>query len=258
MRVCLNTAVFLKEIQNKVSQFACLKTVEDYPIDGIEVRGEFFDQSTIHQELSKINLLCKQNNWAFFFSVPEQLFTAQGLNSNVSKYLLLAEDYGIQSLKFSFGEPDSITAEALQTLDDLFANSDVQLTVENEGTDNGKLETVFSNLLNLSKVDTIKHPSIKSLGYTFDSGNWYWAESNANPSIAFDSLKEFITVLHLKDIVAEEKRSVLLGQGDTDWQHLVKNCSVTVHIFLEYEIDTKDLKTQIELVNACLTMSGAH
>ena len=46
MQVSLNTAVFLPQLERSKSQLACLLAVDAWPIDNIEVRGEFFAPAT--------------------------------------------------------------------------------------------------------------------------------------------------------------------------------------------------------------------
>ena len=54
MQVSLNTAVFLPQLERSKSQLACLLAVDAWPIDNIEVRGEFFAPATKVRELEQI------------------------------------------------------------------------------------------------------------------------------------------------------------------------------------------------------------
>lgn len=88
-----------------------------------------------------------------------------------------------------------------------------------------------------------------SLGYTFDSGNWYWIDQQPEP--AFAALKSAITVFHLKDI--KDQTTVMLGQGATDWHSLLGQLSPEIPVFLEYNIAAADLSGQIDLVKQALS-----
>ena len=74
MQVSLNTAVFLPQLERSKSQLACLLAVDAWPIDNIEVRGEFFAPATKVRELEQIAKLCQKNDWELYYSVPEELF----------------------------------------------------------------------------------------------------------------------------------------------------------------------------------------
>jgi hypothetical protein len=43
--------------------------------------------------------LCKENDWQFYYSIPEALFTEGRLNENIFDYLVMANEFQIQGLK---------------------------------------------------------------------------------------------------------------------------------------------------------------
>ena len=67
-KVSLNTAVFLPQLERSKSQLACLLAVDAWPIDNIEVRGEFFAPATKVRELEQIAKLCQKRLGALLFS----------------------------------------------------------------------------------------------------------------------------------------------------------------------------------------------
>ena len=239
MQVSVNTAVFLTKLQAGTSQATCLKSLIGAPIDAIEVRGEFFQAATKAAELTAIDQLCQQEHWDFYYSVPEELFTEDGLNAELPQTLAMARKYHIKSLKYSSGQLTDSAAIVAQLNELNF--DDVQVTIENQPNDNGSLTT-------MTKLLTWVATEHLPLGYTFDSGNWYWIDQQPEP--AFDQVKDKITVFHLKDIANQD--TVLLGQGATDWQQLLAGLSAGTPVFLEYAIDDQDMSGQIELVNAAL------
>lgn len=243
MQVSLNTAVFLPQLEHSKSQLACLLDIDAWPIDNIEVRGEFFAPATKTQELEQIAKLCQKNNWGLYYSVPEELFLGDHFAPKLEKQLALAEKIGIKNLKYSLGHIDLLFSDAkLKQLHALLANSPINVTIENQPNVNGKLSAITQEL-------AFDRSEKLSLGYTFDSGNWYWIDED--PTKAFLALRDQISVFHLKDIHA--KQTVLLGKGDTDWQPMLKSLKTDVPVFLEYgTADLDELASQVQLVNRLL------
>lgn len=240
MQVSINTAVFLKKMQSGVSQYDCLKQLVGKPVDNIEVRGEFFDDKTRADELAKIKKLANENNWDFYFSIPEQLFNGDSLNENIYEYIEMAKYHGIKALKISMGDFVKDADYDLDRLDKAIKDNQVNVTIENQPNELGHID----DFVEKAEYLTSNH----ELGYTFDSGNWYWIEES--PEKAFEKLNEITTVFHLKDI--KDKDTVLLGNGDTDWKSLLKEVKSNVPVFLEYAIDDDSLDGEIELVNKVL------
>lgn len=241
MKVSVNTAVFLHDIKNGKSQSECLQDLVMLPIDNIEVRGELFDEATGAKELEQIKVLCNNNAWGFFYSIPEQLFQIDQVNPNLSIYLQMANKYHIKQFKISKGDLTKITDQQLKELKALLEQYEVTVTIENEPNENGTIEAFQKDL---TKIHQAKIP----VGYTFDSGNWYWIYET--PTLALTSLVDQISVFHLKDI--KNKQTVMLDNGATDWRNLVKKIATDVPIFLEYDIPSQNLLHQIELVNSVI------
>lgn len=242
MLVSINTAVFSNEVNSGSSQFSCLKELVNKPIDNIEVRGEFFDDKTKDDELNKIDNLCQQNNWNFFYSIPEELFQTNKINNNLVEYLKMADKHNISHLKISMGDSSNITDNQLIDLTKLLNQFKVNVTIENQPNENGTIDNFTREL---SKLQDAKVP----LGYTFDSGNWYWIYEC--PSNAFSVFSNDITIFHLKDI--KDKETVMLDTGATDWKNMLLNLSDEIPIFLEYEISPQHLDEQIQQVNEVLS-----
>lgn len=204
MHLSINTAVFEDEIKKGKSQLECLERLPDKIIDSIEVRGEFFDEERVEEELEEISNLCEKNRWKLFYSVPQELFNSDGFNQDIENKIALAEKYNVSNLKYSLGHINVKNTD-INELNDILNNTSVNVTIENQPNDNGSL-VEMKKALNYLNDNHIK------LGYTFDSGNWYWI--NENPHVAFDELRENISVFHLKDI--KSKNTMMLNNGDTD------------------------------------------
>ena len=235
MKVGLNTAVCASQIEAGSSQLECLKTWQNLPVTAIEMRGEYFNPATFTAEITAIRQLAQTMHWQLFISIPAELFSNQGVNSNLQEVLTMATKYGITGVKYSLGIPTSAALAAVKPVLAKFPG--VQVTVENQPTAAGQLTAVRKAL------QTIKEDRIP-LGFTFDAGNWYWVDED--PVVAFAALAPSITVFHLKDVRNRETR--MLGEGDCNWQPLIQKLSTTVPVFLEYAIAPEDVKAEITKV----------
>lgn len=241
MKVSVNTAVFLDDMQNGVSQYECLSKLVNKPIQDIEVRGEFFKDDTQNAELNSIDQLCRSQQWNFYYSIPEELFTDGKLNENIFDYLKLAEANSIKGLKISLGSFKTLEGVDTDRLSAALKMSQVKVTVENQPNENGLLAQFVKNLACLLDV-------VPELGYTFDSGNWYWIDES--PENAFEELQKYITIFHLKDI--KDRDTVMLGEGTTNWEKLLHGLKADTPVFLEYAIDESQIDQEIEKVNSNL------
>lgn len=240
MHLSINTAVFEDEIKKGKSQLECLERLPDKIIDSIEVRGEFFDEERVEEELEEISNLCEKNRWKLFYSVPQELFNSDGFNQDIENKIALAEKYNVSNLKYSLGHINVKNTD-INELNDILNNTSVNVTIENQPNDNGSL-VEMKKALNYLNDNHIK------LGYTFDSGNWYWIDEN--PHVAFDELRENISVFHLKDI--KSKNTMTLNNGDTDWRYMLNKLGENKPVFLEYGIDENKIIDEMEKVEDVL------
>ena len=152
----------------------------------------------------------------------------------------MAKKHDLKYLKYVIGDVKNVDPKEIAALDQKLADAGIELTLENLSNDSGRLEKVEEGL------EAIKNS--KNIGYTYDAGNWYWVDEN--PSVAFKKLKNQITNYHLKDI--KDKETVMLGEGDTDWQPMVLSLLDNIPIFLEYGIPDEQIKHEVELVNSVI------
>ncbi|MGY3820655.1 sugar phosphate isomerase/epimerase family protein [Ligilactobacillus salivarius] len=240
MHLSINTAVFEDEIKKGKSQLECLERLPDKIIDSIEVRGEFFDEERVEEELEEISNLCEKNRWKLFYSVPQELFNSDGFNQDIENKIALAEKYNVSNLKYSLGHINVKNID-VNELNDILNNTSVNVTIENQPNDNG-------TLIEMKKAINYLNDNHIKLGYTFDSGNWYWIDEN--PHVAFDELRENISVFHLKDI--KSKNTIMLNNGDTDWRYMLNKLGENIPVFLEYGIDENKIIDEMEKVEDVL------
>ncbi|MFD0896330.1 sugar phosphate isomerase/epimerase family protein [Loigolactobacillus binensis] len=246
MKVSINTAVFLTDLQAQTSQLDCLRRLTDSAIAAIEVRGEFFKPKTKDAELAAISTLCQQQHWQFYYSVPEELFQGDHLNPTLAATLKMAQQYHIKALKFSLGNITNITTADLIALRQQLAATTIQVTIENQPNANGILATFAQRLAWLKQQQL-------PLGYTFDAGNWCWVATD--PLAAFMQVQPAITIFHLKAIRA--RTTVLLDTQPADWQQMLNRLAADIPVFLEYAIPAEQLAAQIALVNQQLVQRQA-
>lgn len=240
MHLSINTAVFEDKIKKGKSQLECLERLPDKIIDSIEVRGEFFDEERVEEELEEISNLCEKNRWKLFYSVPQELFNSDGFNQDIENKIALAEKYNVSNLKYSLGHINVKNID-VNELNDILNNTSVNVTIENQPNDNG-------TLIEMKKAINYLNDNHIKLGYTFDSGNWYWIDEN--PHVAFDELRENISVFHLKDI--KSKNTMMLNNGDTDWKYMLNKLGENIPVFLEYGIDENKIIDEMEKVEDVL------
>ncbi|MYY45155.1 sugar phosphate isomerase/epimerase [Lactobacillus salivarius] len=240
MHLSINTAVFEDEIKKGKSQLECLERLPDKIIDSIEVRGEFFDEERVEEKLEEISNLCEKNRWKLFYSVPQELFNSDGFNQDIENKIALAEKYNVSNLKYSLGHINVKNID-VNELNDILNNTSVNVTIENQPNDNG-------TLIEMKKAINYLNDNHIKLGYTFDSGNWYWIDEN--PHVAFDELRENISVFHLKDI--KSKNTMMLNNGDTDWRYMLNKLGENIPVFLEYGIDENKIIDEMEKVEDVL------
>lgn len=239
-KILINTIVFQKEIQSGQSQYTLLNQLTA-KIAGFEVRGELFKPETKHNELAQLQQLAEQRHWEFRYSIPECLFIKSEINPNLESHFKLAQQFGITALKISLGELEHVTAQQVTLLNQFITTYHVQLNIENEPNQNGILEHMAMICLELTNYNSFT-------GYTFDSGNWYWI--NETPLSAWKQLAPYTTVLHLKNIQAQE--TVLLDNGPTPWRQLCGSLASNIPVILEYPISKSELESELTLVASVL------
>lgn len=241
--IFINTIVNNKK--DSISQVDFLKKIDHKNIDikGIEVRRELFsNQSVIRKkEFLAILEIGLQNEWDIFYSVPESLFTTYGVNENLTLWLDEADKMKAISIKCNIGDLSGIKKADKEELDSLLAEYRVQLTIENDQTEvNGKYITTKT------AIDLIQKRELP-IGYTFDLGNWVIMKEEA--SEVFASLREHITILHLKN-VNSFMETTLLDEGIIDWQNYLLS---EKPIVIEYPMEMEEIGEECKRVQEELT-----
>ncbi len=117
-------------------QLALLPIIQQAGADGVEIRRELFDDATL-ADLPALAKAIEQHQLRTSYSVPDTLFCDDGrLNPQLTNYFEEAQQLKAQRLKIALGNFQTLPTEQLRTL---LASSDIQLAVENDQTEQGKL-----------------------------------------------------------------------------------------------------------------------
>jgi sugar phosphate isomerase/epimerase len=103
----------------------------------------------------------------------------------------------------------------------------IKLTIENDQTkDNGRVNKI-KTFLQLSEKLGMK------ISCTFDMGNWLWQKED--PVENANSLKPYITYIHLKDvIIGDTPQAAFLDEGIIPWRSILEIFDENVPVALEY------------------------
>lgn len=242
MKIMINTAVFENEIKNGKTQIECLEkfltTNIISNILAIEVRLEFFPENLeeLHSEIKKIVSFTNEHELELFISIPQPLFLNKKINSKAIEAIEMMSSYPFTGFKVSCGELFNLKNEDFLYLKNLCNGHDYKITIENPPNDFGNIQNVKSTL-KLLKDNNV------DIGYTFDSGNWYWI--NESPTVAYELLSADTTVFHLKSIY--ERTTILLeDERNQTWRQMIKMTKEDILIALEYDIPMGKIAKEID------------
>ena len=142
-------------------------------------------------------------------------------------------------------------ATVLQRIDNQAAARNLTLSIENDQTpQNGTFACTQASLDHITTNGS-------TIGYTFDLGNWYWRDENAQQ--AFNRLVDYITVFHLKNVNGSQDKSQLattmLQDGVIDWQPMLDRLSASIPVFLEFPIPAEQVAEQVDIVRHAIAHS---
>lgn len=240
--IMINTIVMLGEKQMDQRAFVKRLAQAGPVIEGVEIRQELLpvDEDTRKAFFLELLETGTQKDWQFFYSVPQSLFTDQGLNPQLESWLAEAAAFKAASVKVNIGEVAGIAAVEPTELAALLAKYQVRLTIENDQTEaNGRLKSVTEAIAAVAKGQL-------PIGYTFDIGNWLVMEEDLD--LAFAQLKEKMTVLHLKNI-DEKLETTLLDEGTAAWQSYLPK---EVPVILEYPMAFAAIADEVAKTRAAL------
>ncbi len=245
----INTLVFLEQMKEGVKQACLFKDIYDLGIRNIEVRREFIKD--FEKELEAIKEASKKYQMTLFYSVPENLYEDQTIQlEKIEGYFKEAERMGCNNIKMNIGDYGAVNKKDVLELSKLCDTYKINLRVENDQTkENG---TIYK----IKEFITSYQNAGGKIGVTFDIGNWLWQEEDPMDNAL--SLKEYVTYIHLKDVEkGNPPRAVLLGEGDIDYQSILKILRKDIPIALEYPCGQEavtQLKMELDKLNLVYKM----
>lgn len=234
----INTLVFLDQQKAGVPQSEMLDVISRLGINKAEVRREYI--SNFELELTCIKKKASELHMELFYSVPDVLYKNNELQyQNIENYFREAFTMGCPNVKMNIGSYKAITSEDVSRVNKLCEEYHIKLTVENDQTEeNGKAEKIKTFVEKFKQLGG-------NISITFDVGNWVWI--NQDPLGNAKLLKEYISYIHLKDVLRKEKpETVLLGEGDINWKSILDILPQDVPIALEYPCGT-DAERQLAI-----------
>lgn len=212
------------------SEFLTKISTSHLEFQGVELREELLESDPARE--TTIKSLADSNQWTLYLSIPDDLFTNQGLSNRLEEVCQRAQRLGVRSLKWNLGLVEGIDQVDSVKLKNTLASYNVELTIENgQAPSNGSLETMEKALLWIEKN---KLP----IGFTFDLGNWTHVNQNAKE--AFDHLKDKITRFHVKNVNSKGS-PVLLDEGINNWLEFL---GLDIPYILEYRMTDEELEKE--------------
>ena len=177
----------------------------------------------------------KLKNWDTLLSIPDNLFTSEGLSPKIEFYLQEATQLGAQRIKLNIGDINGISQTSPQELQDLLTTYPIAINIENDQSlANGLFKVVAEEI---KQIEEIGLP----ISYTFDAGNYGVLKEDA--AAAFAALKEATSIFHVKNI-DEKGQATLLNEGIMDWQAYLE---LDVPYVLEYPMALSELMNELKI-----------
>lgn len=244
----INTLVYMDALRNGTPQSELLATIAAHGITLAEVRREYIADDA---EYDAITNAAAQQHMTLFYSVPESITVNGEPNPQFEQYLDEAARMGARNVKFNQGDIKDVDATVLQRIDNQAAARNLTLSIENDQTPhNGTFACTQASLDHITANGS-------TIGYTFDLGNWYWRDENAQQT--FNRLVDYITVFHLKNVNGSQDKSQLattmLQDGVIDWQPMLDRLSASIPVFLEFPIPAEQVAEQVDIVRHAIAHS---
>ena len=209
----------------------------DLSVDGLEYRYEMFSEAEDARQREFLQFLetGKLKNWDTLLSIPDNLFTSEGLSPKIEFYLQEATQLGAQRIKLNIGDINGISQTSPQELQDLLTTYPIAINIENDQSlANGLFKVVAEAI---KQIEEIGLP----ISYTFDAGNDGVLKEDA--AAAFAALKEATSIFHVKNI-DEKGQATLLNEGIMDWQAYLE---LDVPYVLEYPMALSELMNELKI-----------
>lgn len=220
------------QVRTAGGQTAMLPIIAEAGADGVEIRRELLTDvelktlSTMASAIEIFGLLA-------CYSAPEPLFLEDGsLNPRLPELLEEAQALQALWLKVSLGHFSH--TEQFDVLRQWLDNSGMELVVENDQTDCGRLQP-------MQRFNEACQTQNLPISLTFDMGNWLWVGDS--PELAAQNLASTVGYIHVKAAVAhrDSYRAVPPDTADPRWLALLKTLPNDVPRGIEFPLEGQDL-----------------
>ncbi|KRK13110.1 sugar phosphate isomerase epimerase [Lacticaseibacillus zeae DSM 20178 = KCTC 3804] len=224
--IVANLLLLASEWQAGQSQADLVSELVNLGFSTIEVRREYFRD--ISRELPQVTELAKNHSLTLFYSVPDEIFVAEGqVNPKLQGYLDEAKAMGMTKIKWNIGDFAEFSGDLASALLPL-TQQGIEINIENDQTTtSGRLQPVLTFLQAVTAANI-------PIGYVYDLGNWPFV--GEDPLKAATALRQYTRYIHVKDDLTggEKPVTVPLDQGDLPWRDILAILPDTVPIALEY------------------------
>ncbi|WP_062237395.1 sugar phosphate isomerase/epimerase family protein [Fictibacillus sp. FJAT-27399] len=230
---------FLAEEVLKKGQEHFLPLIAQAGAHGAEIRRELFTGDSF--SLQELRTQLEEYHLTSVYSAPVELFNESGsLNKEaVALTIMEAITIGASIVKFSLGHYNMQTSSVMELKVWLASlkieNLDLQITIENDQTENGGSIKKIHHFLKESKTQQVP------VKMTFDIGNW--AFTGEDVLSAAKVLSEYVVYLHFKYVDQRNDRLVTLPLPKDDssqWKNLIQYFSTDIPRAIEFPLTDGD------------------
>lgn len=213
-------------------QTAMLPIIAEAGADGVEIRRELLTDAEL-KTLSTMASAIEIFGLLACYSAPEPLFLEDG-NLNPRLPELLEEAQALQALWLKVSLGHFSHTKQFDVLRQWLDNSGMELVVENDQTDCGRLQP-------MQGFNEACHAQNLPISLTFDMGNWLWVGDS--PEEAAQNLASTVGYIHVKAAVAyhDSYRAVPPDEADPHWLALLKTLPNDVPRGIEFPLEGQDL-----------------
>ncbi|MDR1386346.1 MAG: hypothetical protein LBJ44_01905 [Propionibacteriaceae bacterium] len=242
-QLVLNTLVYADQIKaGQMTQMDCLDKATDFGIGRVELRRELLDTPPDGQsvELAGLRRRAEQLGVELYYSVPEGLCQADGVNPAAAGHLEEALALGATHIKWNVGLFTG-QGRGLAELVGQGVAAGLRLDVENDQSDSGGTLEAVQAILDFAERNGI------DLGLTFDVGNW--RIRGYDPVEVAARLTGQVRYIHLKDIAVQPGPDAKLtvapvGQGSLDLAGVLANLPSDLPVAYEFRVPSDQVLAQ--------------
>ncbi len=232
--VALNTLAYQQAFveNNTSSQADLLKELKSAGFQYVEVRREYIKNG--EEEMGRIAEIAKEQQLTLFYSVPDELFKENEVNSEVEGYFKEAKALQAVQVKLTLGELDNLTKQHAAQINELLHGSSIKLLIENDQTKEKGSATKLRTFMEQAADFGLP------LGLTFDTGNFVYI--NEDPAESAELLKPFVQYVHIKNVQKTEAGIDVtdIESGDLPIQAILRVFPETVPCAIEYPCGGQD------------------